>query len=565
MSPDLRPLILPQLVERRRRLESQQLDGDLIHLYDATNSSSSDVGSPITPTFSARGHLRCSSSASSLDLPFNLMDSPTSPSQAAHSIKSCQRQLPDVEEEPCERDDPDILDGLYDCLCDGPFCVHRSTPNMLERPAANGFEFDYDLGFLSETDLAGTRERRNFRIGSAESSLSGFTSRIGYRFPGLGRWKGSRKNSLSALSVSGLSGDASAPVSHAPSLRSRSSSIGSPLRPSYPHTSDATISASPRHSFWDSVESVILPAVEADRGDSSQDLERDRRLATTPLLPPLVTDTKTPTGRLSSSPPFALPPSLSDRYGQPLPPHNPAPSLRTKASVVSFRLSPTSPELPIPFPNLLNDDEWSDRLGHANFTILPIPYQPEDVTLSALKKLRADLDLARINYAKHLFRTGENYGETSKIYALTQEKWAEVEATWRRMHDETMERILAAADSPLPPLPEQQQHQQYPGIRSRSRGRGRGRAVSSASGRGRSATEGGVFAGMEWRRIEESGPAALPRMLREDDKFPSCGDEDIVGPMVREEVMVHARTSSHDGRGARLWRNLIDRVGGFRR
>lgn len=115
MSPDLRPLVLPQLVEERKRLE-QQADGDLSHIYYTTNSSSSDIGSPLTPTFSARGHHRYSSSVSSLELSM-LAESPASPAQPSHSAKPSRGQLPDVEEEPSERDDADILDGLYDCLC----------------------------------------------------------------------------------------------------------------------------------------------------------------------------------------------------------------------------------------------------------------------------------------------------------------------------------------------------------------------------------------------------------------------------------------------------------------
>lgn len=118
MSPDLRPLVLPRLVQERHRLESQpqQTDGEPTNIYYTTNSSSSDVGSPVTPTFSTRGHLRYSSSVSSLELSA-LADSPSSPSQPAHSIKSQRQYLPDVEEEPGERDEADILDGLYDCLC----------------------------------------------------------------------------------------------------------------------------------------------------------------------------------------------------------------------------------------------------------------------------------------------------------------------------------------------------------------------------------------------------------------------------------------------------------------
>lgn len=412
---------------------------------------------------------------------------------------------------------------------------------MLDRAVANDFDVDYDLGFVSETDLSAVHERRNVRLASAESALSGITSRIGSRFPGLGRWAGSRKNSITALSLSEGSCDAVGAAAHASS--SRSSSISSRLRPNYPHPSEATISASPRNSLWDSTESVALPN-DPSTGAARREMDRDRRLATTPLLPPLITDSET-SGPGQFSPSFPFPTPVSEPHSQTAPQPIPAPSLRTKASVTSFQFSPTRPELPIPFPNLLND-EWSDRLGHANFTIIPTPYQPEEATIPALKKLRQDWDLARVNYTKHLFRTGENYGETSNIYALTQEKWAEVERTWRRIHDETMERVISsAASSPEPPKP-----------RSRSRGRGRDRAGSSAAALGHTAEE--VLAGPEWRRVDHGGPA-LPRMM--SDKFPSRGDEDIVGPMVREEV---ARTESADGRGARLWKNLM-KVGGLRR
>ena len=127
ISPDLRPLVLPQLVEERKRLE-QQPDGALSHIYYTHNSSSSDVGSPVTPTFSARGHHRYSSSVSSLELS-TLAESPSSPAQPSHSAKPSRGQLPDVEEEPSERDDEDILDGLYDCLCKLTWSSPRRRPN----------------------------------------------------------------------------------------------------------------------------------------------------------------------------------------------------------------------------------------------------------------------------------------------------------------------------------------------------------------------------------------------------------------------------------------------------
>lgn len=126
MSPKLKPLILPQLVEERRKLEVQKgNDGfNTSHLvYPTSSSSSSDVASPVTPTF-PRGHLRYSSSTSSLEmtLPASVYnDLPASPTQPSHSKTAAnKRLLPDVQEEPLERDEDDTVVslhlGLYDSL-----------------------------------------------------------------------------------------------------------------------------------------------------------------------------------------------------------------------------------------------------------------------------------------------------------------------------------------------------------------------------------------------------------------------------------------------------------------
>jgi hypothetical protein len=199
---------------------------------------------------------------------------------------------------------------------------------------------------------------------------------------------------------------------------------------------------------------------------------------------------------------------------------------------------------------LQEHDEWSDRLGHANFTIFPQPYQPEAVNMDALQQLRNDWDAARCNYTKHLVRTGENYGETSKIYALTEAKWANIEKRWRATHDALMAQIAEATSS-------------APGStstsRSRSRGRGRARANSGGSILGRPPPMDEVFAGMQWKRLEDGLPSAIPRLVDADGKFPARGDEDIVGPMQRDEVML--RTHSEERRGARFWKSLVGKVG----
>lgn len=136
MSPKLKPLLLPQLVERQPKMDDHHAnleDEQLPYTSYTTNSSSSDIVSPVTPTFSARTHFRGSSSTSSLDLSYTLSSqeapSPQQPQQQQPqpqlSRKPSKRQLPDVEEEPIERDDDKTEHkpvvhthlGLYSCLC----------------------------------------------------------------------------------------------------------------------------------------------------------------------------------------------------------------------------------------------------------------------------------------------------------------------------------------------------------------------------------------------------------------------------------------------------------------
>ena len=132
ISPKLKPLLLPQLVEERRRSEERQSlsltptavtainngDGTVTtSVYYATNSSCSDITTPLTPTFSARGHSRYGSSCSSIDLSSTPCESPCSP--PIPTPTTTKRVLADVEEEPAERDDDSTLipdDELY-CLC----------------------------------------------------------------------------------------------------------------------------------------------------------------------------------------------------------------------------------------------------------------------------------------------------------------------------------------------------------------------------------------------------------------------------------------------------------------
>ncbi|SPJ86972.1 uncharacterized protein FTOL_11997 [Fusarium torulosum] len=567
MSPQLKPLLLPQLVEERRKWEVQQVspETDLSYVYYTTNSSSSDVASPVTPTFSpGKGHFRMSSSTSSLDLPPQLNENPVSPTQSVHT-KPPMRSLPDVQEEPFELDNdnsnrkslaPSDQFSLYDCLCDNSCELRNSSEDiMFHDNIVRDYDIDYDMGFLSDGDMPVDERSRKKRSGS-ESPFAGLTSRIGARFPNMPLWKSNGRRGNPMLSPSTELSLESVVLSGGPS--SRSSSMSAPTRSGQDRMSENTGLPTPAVSYYGSTESINLPApIDIEKAQAlieQSDLERERGMATTPLLPPLMTSPLSgppPESPLQS--PTIAPPSSTTEVPSPAlsSAQFPRPSLSTKPSMSSFRFGANSPEVPLPLPPMLQEhDEWSDRLGHANFTIFPQPYQPEAVNMDALQQLRNDWDAARCNYTKHLVRTGENYGETSKIYALTEAKWANIERRWRATHDALMAQIAEATSS-------------APGStstsRSRSRGRGRARANSGGSILGRPPPMDDVFAGMQWKRLEDGLPSAIPRLVDADGKFPARGDEDIVGPMQRDEFML--RTHSEERRGARFWKSLAGKVG----
>src|SRR5438045_6480434 len=77
----LKPLLLPQIVEQRRKREGiGETEMESSAAYFSHNSSASDLlPSPVTPTFSTRSHIRYASSASSMELSPNTPASPTSP------------------------------------------------------------------------------------------------------------------------------------------------------------------------------------------------------------------------------------------------------------------------------------------------------------------------------------------------------------------------------------------------------------------------------------------------------------------------------------------------------
>ncbi|KAH8677660.1 hypothetical protein BX600DRAFT_133595 [Xylariales sp. PMI_506] len=518
MAPKLRPLRLPQLVEHRRKMEAAQSTMDYgydLYYQSAWEEPATDAVTPVTPTFPPRTHSRYPSSASS----FNL-DTPATPeynsSPAQVSQKAGKRSLPDVQEESTEyRDEYDSwgreeYTGLYDCLCAEP-CLHGSH-DMVER--STGFYSrnragSYDKS-LSETDFDRLFKKHQ---GATDSTLSGITQRIGSKFTGIARWRNSKRISATQSPVSDFGFDQRTRFSRPPS--SRSSSRSASGRQHLDRSAEPPMPPTPALSFYESSDSIALSASHDDEKNvislDTSSIERERALTNTPLLPPFVIELAAASPVLQPSPMGS--PMGSPQLGSPavLEARTPAilsPPLSTKPSISSFHHITMSGEL----PQMSEEEEkWSDLLGHANFTIVPLPYKPDTMDLASFEQLRSDRDTARVNYAKHLARTGEHYGTTSKIYALTEEKWAETDSTWRANIDEVAELVL-------------------------------GRHAAAAL-----------------PKFEEGICITVPCMDAEG-KFPERGDEDIVGPMVREISMVSPHDTL-DKKRNNFWHHLAGRVG----
>lgn len=383
-------------------------------------------------------------------------------------------------------------------------------------------DFDYDLGSLSDGDLNSSPRQTKRRHGS-DASFSRWGTKLGSKLQSWRSPSTTRRHypTFSPASDPSLV-DQRPSFSRAPS--SRSSSVSAPAQGASDRGQDSTVPATPALSFYESAESIAIPsplaAMPAVLGKS---LERERATATTPLLPPLLTDTPachSGPHSLQTSPlqsPAVVPPPVPV---MPALKSYPTPPLSAKASVSSIRRGAVSNSLsdaPSPVPGFFDhQDSWSDRLGHANFTIEPKPYAPETADIATLQAFRANWSLARTNYAKHLVRTGEHYGATSKTYAMTEAKWAEVEGEWKQNEVDLIRRLDRAS----------------------------------------------LVASRLHRTSEDTLPSAIPRMLSSDGgKFPELGDVEIVGPMVRDVVMARDGQDEKKNSASVWFRSLAGKVG----
>ena len=240
---------------------------------------------------------------------------------------------------------------------------------------------------------------------------------------------------------------------------------------------------------------------------SLDETEEDQGQATTPLLPPIMMDLslakRADIQSPLQSPTIASTPILPSSTTPVTPqlPTLPSPPLSSRPSIASIknrsRANTVMPPCEIPPLTIVDElgDEWSAQLGHANFAISPEPYMPF-IDIPAYRQFRTDWDQARTNYAKHLARTGEHYGATSRIYILTEQKWASIDSQWK-LHNEVVSPAL-------------------------------GPSIARLSEHGADTSEGIVS-----DTLLEKPPTKVivPQIDEACGKFPELGDEDIVGPM----------------------------------
>ncbi|KAL1968856.1 hypothetical protein VTN77DRAFT_1217 [Rasamsonia byssochlamydoides] len=488
-------LKLSQLFEAKA-CNSAETSQESSHAYQASSYSSVSAGStpvsPVVSLFSSRGHSRFSSSVSSL----------RSSSGMGISMEGSgllRKQLREVKEEPVERVSNDEIESDYFQHFE-QYYPPETYPDEAYSSTLDSDGYDLTDKPLYSIPQSPTKRRRSESLSSRISSRSRGLSRIGTRISTMSaRWR-SKHASCDGAYVEETLGD---------DLRSRANSASSTIN--NPISRVTSISQSPARTSYGprTSNSSVLPIdIEKANRQSVYDLPQ----ASTPLLPPLLSGhssigTNSPVQSPLQSPSVA---DVTDEFNLAATSTSacvsihPSPPLSTKPSMASMNrprantVRTVSGDGP---PVVLTDpgDEWAHKLGHANFTIQPEPYVVETCDVDSFRQFRTDWDLARCNYAKHLVRTGEHYGVTSKIYQLTEEKWRSIDSEWKRNYESMIAKI----------------------------------GVSKAAA-----------LGLTTSNAQPSDAVKVPR-LHDKDKFPELGDEEIVGPMsVAPAMYSPSRTKS---------------------
>ncbi|KAF1810277.1 hypothetical protein P152DRAFT_106515 [Eremomyces bilateralis CBS 781.70] len=536
---ELRPLILPERmsgasVPAKRNSNpnpprNSSQDGNLnlgatapqyagISSWESLPSMSSECSTPLTPTFSLRGHSRIPSATSSL--------SSTSPSteQLEGAVVRAPK-LTQLREDPWEGEDEHDRNEVQDDS------KNASRSSVIH---TQPHEFDFADGFFNE-DFDSISPYCSKKDRSSNTQLELVVNRLGTRFSR--RRRNTARNSQGPFTLSA-----------APSTRSSSltSSVKSGFEQGdfFPNLDPQSIEPHPDPSDGEQRRTKVPKEIIIPDRSIVEPIDREL-LASTPLLPPLLNTNDQVNDDVPSplqSPTVADPNSpMSMVLGPsvellPLPAVSAdvtctsSPALSTRPSLTSIKQTSSQPSsFLISHPR----DAWSTRLGHANFTIDPEPYVPDDLTPPTYRQFLRDWSIARGNYTRHQVRTADHFGPTSKVFKLTEKKWAELDAEWRQ------------------------------NWRTVRKGVAKNSLASSSSSEIDTAAEKHVMWLVDDEEVDEPdaldvtapAPMPMPNVSAEEaeGKFPRRGDEDIVGPMVRVQSKSVQGAGTGDAR-KRWWR-----------
>lgn len=361
--------------------------------------------------------------------------------------------------------------------------------------------YDYRGIYILNRDVPSEPEMKRRRSG--ESTFNRFTSRVFQRLPALTTKNVS--NSKGTMTRSAPCSEVTSPVNG----RSRSNSRARPLfRRSNSEVDDDGLDASKISTSIETIaEDEDFEMIKQGPGDAQvEGVENPREITrvSTPLLP-LIMNEAPRVERIEE--PTLQPPTVASHsamasmvptpHGTPQMNSYDSPALSSKASFTGLRQSQNDSTLPsseIPAMFMSEPcDEWSNKLGHANFWIEPEPYRPNQCSLETCRMLLRDWDRARVEYSKHLCRTTTHYGNTSKTYKQTEAKWNWIDSNWRQNYEW---------------------------------------AMAKASQNGEIAPPGSP--------VEPAPVVKIPSM---DEKFPQISDAGIVGPMEKVAPQVQAQPS----------------------
>ena len=380
--------------------------------------------------------------------------------------------------------------------------IGQDSPTF-RNPDIHPIQLEYALTSNLSSDNEGVFEPELKRRRSGGSAINGLTNRVITRLPSLTKRKG-RKRPCGTRSED--NSGASTPVNPRSRSSSRARSLSIFQGPDSPTMDIDDIDDVKMRDRIDTIEEVV------DHEDSAQDLQpfhpmdqegdqgkcKSLERVHTPLLP-TISSTKSgensPPGCLDSS---ALVDSvIGDGYTDSSNSIQPTPELSAKNSVGALKdtcqqnhdiHSWTKNDISM---TAVTEDEWSEKLGHADFTIQPQPYSPLNFNSETCSNLLKDWQKARAEYSKHLARTQKHFGLGSRTYRLTESKWAEIDSVWKRKYDDA--RMKTSVNEGTPPN-------------------------------------------------SPAEPAPVFKIPTLDEKFPQLQDYEIVGPMERIDPPERAAT-----------------------